>query len=567
MPSKALEVNIEQSRVDVTISEKYGILREVMSPYDGIMEGLDAFLTELCHPYKNWRFIVKEARGYVLGYFHLLKTHSKGPEAAKIFIEIFLEAVEASQSADVKSDAADNLLVFLQKIIKDAGDEFVHFMPVLDLGFRSIHSLENEDFDLFVRSYYQINRLAGEFQEKASSDNSHGSINPLLIKYLGHSYVHWLEEEDPFEWFTKETSQSATRSGTLWETFRPISHNHLRRYRDRLESAVRKEEQDSVSLLEALIQLPGYRQIVDFYRDIPQKLLKAEKEPGQGRYWKLIFLFHIMKNAGLSSIHEEALRDINRILTWLIDQEKPEDLQPLIRKTFDILKKSVLEYPGTALNCVLNMGKAVYKTDESDLVDFFMEAVVDLGFQYPNFKGVGDDWRTRINAAHIQNIRTWLELIELNPTWSKKLLSSLIIHLSLGGVFIRDTDLFSRDITGFLNTDITLVYNLVKQLTRLFPAYFNDIGAEGELREISTEIDEVCSRKDVLIHFLRKQSHVESSNQIINLMEATLEFWRTREKRGFKPFIPSSIYEQIETEGPYVDGVHALIVHLIQKKG
>ena len=111
-------------------------------------------------------------------------------------------------------------------------------------------------------------------------------------------------------------------------------------------------------------------------------------------------------------------------------------------------------------------------------------------------------------SADIQNIRNWLELIELDPKWSKKLLSSLIIHLSLSGVFIRDTDLFPRDITQLLNSDINPVYNLSKQLTRLFPAYFNDIGAEGRLRDISTRIDEICLRRDPLTHFLRKQRKV-----------------------------------------------------------
>jgi pyruvate,orthophosphate dikinase len=74
-----------------------------------------------------------------------------------------------------------------------------------------------------------------------------------------------------------------------------------------------------------------------------------------------------------------------------------------------------------------------------------------------------------------------LELIELKPKWSYRLLSGLIIHLSLCGVFLRDIDLFPRDITRFINSGIGPVYNLAKQLVRLFPAYFNDIGAEGRL--------------------------------------------------------------------------------------
>ncbi|MBN2419787.1 MAG: pyruvate, phosphate dikinase, partial [Deltaproteobacteria bacterium] len=320
-------------------------------------------------------------------------------------------------------------------------------------------------------------------------------------------------------------------------------------------------------LLKELIKLPGYRQIADQYRKIPRMLFKKGEETGHGQYWKLIFLFHIMNTDGLSVIHEETLREVNRTLTLLIETEKPKHLQPLILKTFRILKESVTLYPGTALNCIGNMGTAIYKTDESELVDFFLESVMDLGFQTPDFKGVGNDWQAKVNRAHIQNIRTWLEIIELNPTWSKKLLSSLIIYLSVGGVYIKDTDLFPRDITNLLNSNIANVYNLIKQLTRLFPAYFNEIGAEGKLRDISTKLDEICFRKDVLVHFLRKQSHVESSNRIIGLIETMLTYWLTKEKDGLKEFLPPDIHSQIEPEGPYFNGVHALMKSIFKKKG
>ena len=73
LKSKALEVNLADYHVDVTIDAKYAILQEVMSKYYGLMEGLNTFLKELSHPYKNWRFIVTEARKYSLEYFHLLK--------------------------------------------------------------------------------------------------------------------------------------------------------------------------------------------------------------------------------------------------------------------------------------------------------------------------------------------------------------------------------------------------------------------------------------------------------------------------------------------------------------
>ena len=211
------------------------------------------------------------------------------------------------------------------------------------------------------------------------------------------------------------------------------------------------------------------------------------------------------------------------------------------------------------------MGQAVFQTDEIELVNYFIDRVVDLGFQAPMLGGVGNDWQIQVNATHLQNVRTWLELIECKPKWSSRLLSNLIIKISLSGIFIKDTDLFPRDITRLLNSDIGPVYNLVKQLSRLFPAYFNDIGAEGVLRDISTKLDEITHRRDKLIHFLRKQSHVQSSNRIVRFMEAVLHFWQTRDKGPLTPFVPPEIYEQIETHGEYIDGVNVLFAHLASK--
>jgi pyruvate,orthophosphate dikinase len=567
MPSKALEVNLACSRVDVTINERYEILQEVMSKYPGIMEGLNTFLKELDHPYKNWQFIIKEARGHALDYFHLLKAHPEGPGAANLYVDIFFEAVETSAEEADRADAADNLLLYLQKIIKDSGEAFPRFKEVLDYAFDHIRCFGEEGFFLFMKSYYQINRLAQGFRESAPSGTDYTKINALLAKYLEGTYQYWLGEEDPRTWFINENGNPSPASKSFEEIFRPVTHEQLGTYLKEVETITEREDQRSAGALERLVSIPGYSQIVGSYREIPRKLFEAGEETGQGNTWKLIFLFHIMNTSGLSSIHEETLRGINRSLTWFIGHKEIQDVQRMIEKTFAILKGSVRRYPGTALSCVLNAGKAVYKTDESDLVDYFMDAVVDLGFHAPETKGFGDDWKVQANGAHVQNIRTWLELIEQNPKWSKKLISSLIIQLSLRGVLIRDTDLFPRDITGFLNSDIGPVFNLAKHLAGLFPAYFNDIGAEGDLRDISTRIDEISLRKDLLVHFLRKQSHVESSNQTIPLMESTLEFWRTGKKEGLRPLVPPEVYSQIEAGGPYVEGVHRVMAHLFKARG
>ncbi len=559
--SKALEVNIADYQVDVTIDEKYSILQEVMSKYFGIMEGLNTLLKELSHPYKNWQFIVQEARSYSLDYFHLLKNHPKGPDAARLFVGIFTGAIESKSSTEIRADAVDNLLLFIQKVIKDSGSELEKFKPVIDDSFDCIREYQDNDFFLFVKSFYQVKKLAEALLESSTDDTTdYTAVNLLLLKYYKHSYSYWLSEADPEAWFKNETNEIKNLKN-LSALFKLTSHQTITEFVARLDAISQSENTASKQVLKMLLELPGYNQFVEAYRSIPQKLNEKGAENELGNRWKLIFLFHIMNISGLSMIHEEALRDINRTMSWVIEHEEAKNVHKLIQKTFSILKARIHEFPAAALNCVLNMGKGVYKTDNSDLVNFFVDSVIDIGFQSPMIDGVGNDWQIKANIAHVLNIRIWLELIELNPTWSPRLLSYLIIHLSLCGVFIKDTDLFPRDITRFLNSGIGPVFNLAKQLARQFPVYFNDIGAEGKLREISTHLDEISRRKDTLIHFLRKQSHVESSNRIVELMETTLKFWETKEKEALKPLIPPNIYEEIDTKGQYINGVHSVMSH------
>lgn len=560
-PSKALEVNIATSRVDVSIDAKYEILLQIMEKYHGTLEGLRAFLKEICHPYKNWAFIIKEARNYSLNYLHVLKTHQNGPEAARIYVDIFLQAVREAGDEEIKRNASDNLMLYLQKIVQETGTALFRFFSVLEYAFKTIRSCDHDTFPLFVWSFYPLDRLGRLLSNTPIDDSCLLSLNDLLLKYYRYTYDYWLTEIDPVEWFDTETEKGINR-GILKDVFKGVSHIDIQGYLSELETDSDVPLSAPNTTLNHLVKEPGFGWIVDRYGEIPGRLQIAGDSNGTGDAWKLIFLIHIMEIEGLSRIHEESLREINRTISRIMESGDPLRIRQALDRIFAILEKSVERFPRTALHCVLNMGQGAYKTDDSDLVDFFIDSVVSLGFQSPASRGVGNDWQVKVNPAHVQNIRTWLELAELKPKWSKKLISSLTIHLAIGGMFIRDTDLFPRDITRLLNSDIGPVYNLVKQLARLFPVYFNEIGAEGRLRDISTRIDDICLRKDPLIHFLRKQSHVESGNHVTKLMEATLSFWQSRNKEKLRPFLPPTIFEQIENKGPYVDGVSRIMKHL-----
>jgi pyruvate,orthophosphate dikinase len=563
--SKALEVNLADYHVDVAVDPKYADLQKVMSHYYGLKEGLNTFLRELSHPYMNWRFIVAEARRYALDYFHLFRQHPCGADAARLMTEILITAVHSAKSGDVASAAVDNLLLYLQTIVRDSDADFERFRPVVSNAFERMHQLPEDAFDLVVRSYYPLTRLAAAFMKRsAAAPGGFAPLNRLLARYLGCTYAYWLTESDPEAACDREAAEFGG-GGPCSDLFQDVSHLRILEWQATLHAVRDSAAMDSPEAAERLLALPGFSHFVKAYQKIPQQLLQRGAAGGRGQHLKLIFLFQMMNVAGLALTHEEILRDINQTLTWIIVNENYRDIQQLIRKTFSILKERSQSYPATALHCVLNMGRGVYKTDDIDLVNFFIDALIDFGFQPPALQGVDDEWRIKVNSAHLLNIRTWLELIKLNPKRSTRLLSALVIHLSLGGVLIRDIDLFPRDVTGLLNSPINPVYHLVKQFARLCPVFFNDIGAEGRLRDVSSRIDELSQRRDVLVHFLRKQSHVESSNQIIPFVEATFQFWKTQEKEGLAPYVPPAIFDQIDSRGPYVKGLHRVMQRLVKK--
>jgi len=168
------------------------------------------------------------------------------------------------------------------------------------------------------------------------------------------------------------------------------------------------------------------------------------------------------------------------------------------------------------------------------------------GFHTPQFKGFSENYTINVNRYHINNLRLWFNLISKSPLDTKELIAALCIYLFFGGVHIKDTDLFQREITKLLNADIGQIFYLVKLLLKKFPVYFNEINAEGELRMVSTQVDEMFKRKDTLVHFIRKQIHVESSPLIIDLIKKTVEFWITADRKVLEKYVPDEVLKDLD---------------------
>lgn len=558
--SEALRRNLEETAYVPTIDGKYRPLLEVIEPYPGLHKQAEAFLYELNHPLKNWGFITAELKKYALKNFSVYEKPAHAPQVVAIICETFLEAIESLLDANQRQNAVEYTILYMEKLagsknmLKIVSKEFTHCV-------KRLATLPDEMFFSVVTSFYPLHRTGKLLLENAPKGFDLSTFNTILVRSLKACYTYWTQEEDLAVWFVEKKTTSIP-DDRLRKILQPVSHTYFNNLLTQLEDIGNKQQ--SAEHLKILLKLPAFQQIVKGFRDLPDQVIRAETDNKLSYINQLFILLKLMAITGLASIHEETLRRINESLSNVIQQHKSEAPDILLAKTFDILQKNIHKYPETALQTIQNVGKAVFKGEESNLVDLFIRYTIALGFQVPEIGKTSPDAPMTPNPTHLLNIRVWMDIIKNNPKWCRRLLSALIIYLKLGGVVIKDTDLFQKDVTRFLNSDIKPVYNLVKQLTKLFPVYFNEIGAEGVLRDVSTDIDEVVNRGDILIHFLRKQCHVESHNLIIHFTTAILTFWLTRDKTFLAPFLPPELYRQVPIYGVYIDGVHNVVNELFE---
>jgi pyruvate,orthophosphate dikinase len=267
----------------------------------------------------------------------------------------------------------------------------------------------------------------------------------------------------------------------------------------------------------------------------------------------------------MATLNDHLIYDINRNLRNIFDELDSQDITEFINTIMAEFQELNVEHGGTVLDCILTLGKEIIATGDAANIDYFTKALISLGFNYPGKLSLNIDWQILIDSNHVKNIRVWLELIEENPRAMRELLAALIVNLKLGGIFISDTDLFQRDITRLLNGEITPVYREIKQLARIFPVYFREIGAEGELRDVTTAIDEASRRKDRLIHFMRKQIHIESNNTHIELARKIITYWYDGNKEPLKEMIPQQIYEGLDQDSKWFIRPHQTMIRLCEE--
>ena len=559
--SSALQVNLKATAAAVEIPSKYDVLLRTVESHYGVHKKARELLLELHHPYVNWEYVMGALKNLSVGDFYEINTHPEGLPALNVIMGIYFDVIR-SAGEDVKETAVRYLFDFMDTVVSKSREFLPRNLALLPPLFDNLFEASSAQKLLFRKSSTYVKPFLRSALSQGA-DLTGGPLGGFLHNVFGATYRFWLSQPDPLRWLA-HNDESLEGAATYRELIKPLSHAELEKLLEELNPLSTGNGEVS-----AYIGMPDYFQIVNGYLLIADDLERSPVFAGRQHLVKLDFLFNIINVAGLSDVHGTALREINHCLGMVFSEKDPSGLHEFVRNIFDLLKKSGSrqQYPSTIIDCISTIAREVFNQKNHALVDTFINELISFGFQYPEVRGSTTEWQVEVNPAHVKNIRCWLEIIGLRPRWTKRLLSALIINLKLGGVFVRDTDLLQRDISAFLNSDIAPAYNLSKQILRMFPVYFSEIGAEGELRDISTRVDEVSRRNDKLIYFLRKQSHVESNSLLVGFIEDIFRYWYTGEREHLRKHLPDEVFEQVPGNGEYFEGMHTLFKKLFETVG
>ena len=539
--SQALEANLEQTRYkNIFIPEEHQRFISLSAKYFGINKRAKECITEYHHPLSNHTFVTEELRKMLIDDLWFYTREDVPADVLLIPIEMIHSLLKPEVPKKLRLSIVNTLLEFVKLIY----EKYPNHHHLIDQVFADL----NDKFDTNRDCYILASKYAIKYLDKLSSDEKyHLEVMHLVKTILMENYRFWRETTVVENWLDeKQNLVTEEERMTLINTIgKP--------YFDQLKADV---EADT---WEKLAEMPVFDQIAS-------RFTKSE-ETFPHFITKFHYVFYLLHLPGMESQRERLIWNMNRMLRDAVDEMEQDQIEPFIDTIFDLAQELRKDYMSAVLDFQLTLGLKIIdidQTEQRDIVNYFEKKLINFGFVTPGKVFVDEDWQLSVDENHIKNIRVWLELIEHSKYPMEKLLSSLIVNLKLGGIFLSDTDLFQREITKILNSNISPYYKKVKQLTRIFPVYFNEIGAEGEIRNVTTNMDEISGREDKLVHFLRKQVHTESNNTLIGLTLNVYKFWCDGEKENLRSILPNNVYDSIDVNSEWFTYVHDITVAMCE---
>jgi phosphohistidine swiveling domain-containing protein len=541
--SDALRANIARTAQEVVIPDRYLPLVEAVQGYYGVRTPLTETLGEYFHTFRNADALIEGFQTTLLRNWTYYERSERRSELFGLLAELVLKLFDAHLSDAQFSLLLRQLLTWCAASLNGPhGDEY-------DEGLRLI----GEDLARLLRRqpipFLERDALLRDLVDKASGRPALAPIFFSLYRsVLAKSYRRVEERLGIPDWAAAQGPE-LTDASAVAERFAFLAKKHLSALIRETKAAADRE------LLSA--ERPTFSDILEHATDQVFHVENLED--------RFAVCLYLLKDDTLGYRQNEVMADLLGVVKQMLRPEQHLDVERILSRLTTFFRDRDNQFLLMRFQCYEAIGVAIGEAGNVKAVDHFVEDVLSWKFQYPEIQGATDDWETVVNPFHLPKIRCWMHIIESNPALYERLAAALNVQLRLGGVYIADTDIFQRDVARFLNADIRPIYFVAKQLLRTLPVYFNEVGAEGELRSVSTEMDEVCKRHDTLMHFLRKQSHTESSNRLVAFSRTVLQYWMTLDPSGLEPFLSANTLAAVQAEAEWARGPHELLL-LMQKQ-
>ncbi|MDY6911069.1 MAG: PEP/pyruvate-binding domain-containing protein [Chloroflexota bacterium] len=539
LSSKALEANLAQTRTqDIVIPAEHQRFLDYSKSHWGIHQRARGFILEYHHPYSNRQFVVEHWREIALRDVWFYNSLEEAEDAFAILLDISHDLLESDLDEILRETIVQTLLEFIGILSRQ---DTVRVSPIsrcLDI----LHLYLVRDDLVVIRSsrYFKIYLAATSKLPEFSS-----AIFEISRESLEKTVRFWESTSNIEDWFTEK--QTLFESGYA-RKIESIGKPFFADLHQKIEQA---KEWDQ------LADIPSFDDMANHFHTFIEEFDSATE--------KIYFITYLLHLPGMHNLNDNLLWDINRLLKNVHSELDASEIISFSDNLFSLFEELKSGHMSTVLDCLLTLGLEIIDLGEQSIIDFFEDELIRFGFVAPGEVHVNQDWQVQVNVDHIKNIRVWLELIGYAPSRMKNLLSAFVVNLWLAGIFISDTDLFQRDVTKLLNSDVAPTFKQIKDLARLFPVYFSEIGAEGELRDISTAMDEISHRHDRLLHFLRKQIHTESNSTHLDLTRRIIRFLYDGNLDPLKSLVPADVLESIDLKGEWFIPVHAIVRQLCKQ--
>jgi len=538
MKSDALAANLAETRTDkIDIPAEHLKFREISADYYSIHARASECLNEYNHPFSNSGFVAGQLRNISLGDFWFYDKHAQADYAWEAIMNLYRGLFDRPLTAAIGEDAIHTLIELIEKLFESPNLRTAAISDAMNL---IEASLEKHNSAVIRNSTF----LLKVFAIANWPDENRQFAFELVRKTLISTAEYWSASTRVDEWLAERKRLFSPKSR---EKFNEIG-------KDWFNSLI--ADAGKATQWDELLAIPGYNDISLHIRQLHHGFERFHE--------KFFFLLYLLHLEGMQNQKEILLRDFNNLLRNIKNELTSDEVFGFLDNIFRLFGDLNESNPGTVLDCILTLGKEIFRTDNGFHISHFEKLLIRHGFISPGVMYISKDWQLAVNEYHIKNVRVWMELIEYSPNTFRDLLSALIIHLRLGGVFVSDTDLFQRDVTALLNSDIRPIFKHIKQLARIFPVYFNEIGAEGELREVTTAMDELSHRNDRLIHFLRKQVHTESNNTHIDLTQKIILYWYNGKSDALDKKLPEDVKLSMSADSIMFTGINELMLDLCQ---